>query len=98
MISLHPNKGENPYTSGMRCQHATSLIFSKLNSMLDIDLAEKMTRLQTYNDLALKTFIKNLIGQLQSNVRLRNPNTLEQAMSCVIEEEYFLYIQNKIRI
>lgn len=42
------------------------------------------------NDLALKAFIRGLGGQIQNNVRLRDPDSLEKAMSLIIEEEDFL--------
>lgn len=49
-----------------------------------------------YNPVTpVKTFIRGLQGQLQNNIRLRNPKSLEQAMSFVIEEENFLYSANK---
>lgn len=94
LIVLRPNKNEAPYSFGMRCQDARSLIISKLNT-LPITVEEKTVRLQTYDDLALKTFIRGLAGHIQNNIRLRNPTSLEQAMSFVIEEENFLYSQNK---
>jgi hypothetical protein len=47
-----------------------------------------------YNKLALKTFIRGLQPQLQNIIRLRNPDTLEQAMAYVTEEENFRYTQN----
>lgn len=89
LLALKP-KNESPYTFGMRCQDARSLIISKLNSMA-MSNEEKLIRLKTYDDLALKTFLRGLSGQIQNNVRLRNPQNLETAMSLVIEEENFLY-------
>lgn len=94
LIALRPNRNETPYNFGMRCQDARSLIISKLNS-LGLDPAERNIRLQNYDDLALKTFIRGLSGQVQNNVRLRNPENLEKAMSLVIEEENFLYSQQR---
>jgi hypothetical protein len=47
-----------------------------------------------YNKIALKTFIRGLPPQLQSIVRLRNPDSLEHAMTYVTEEENFRYTQN----
>lgn len=91
LITLQINKNETPYNFGMRCQDARSLIVAKLNSLPGVPPEEKIIKMNTYNDLALKTFIRGLTGQLQNNIRLRNPNSLEQAMSFVIEEENFLY-------
>jgi len=94
LIALTPQKSETPYNFGMRCQDARSLIFSKLNS-LGLDDAERLIKIRNYEELALKTFIRGLTGQLQNNVRLRNPESLERAMSLVIEEENFIYSQNR---
>lgn len=93
LIILRPSKNETPYNFGMRCQDARSLIISKINS-LDLTKEEKLLRIQNYNELSLKTFIRGLSGQIQNNIRLRNPDSLEQAMSLLIEEENFLYSQN----
>lgn len=75
----------------MRCTDASSLLFAKLNLLPNIPSVDKHSKIHTYNDLALKPIIRSLTGQLQDNIRLRNPNSLEQAMSFVIEEESFLY-------
>lgn len=94
LISLSPNKNETPYNFGMRIQDQRSLIISKVNSS-SLKTEEKIIYLQSYDNLALKTFIKGLTGQLQNNIRLRNPDSLEKAMSLVIEEENFSYSQNR---
>lgn len=94
LIILKPDRNETPYNFGMRCQDARSLVFSKLN-MLSLNPAEHTIKIANYEELALKTFIRGLSGQLQNNIRLRDPKTLEKAMSLVIEEENFLYSQNK---
>jgi len=78
----------------MRCQDARSLIFTKLNS-LNLQPTDRILRIRNYEELALKTFIRGLSGQLQNNIRLRDPNSLEKAMALVIEEENFLYAQNR---
>lgn len=97
LIVMRPNKNETTYNFGMRCQDARSLIISKLNTM-GMPNIEKIIHLRSYDDLALKTFIRGLSGQIQMNVRLRNPDSLEKAMSLVIEEENFLYSQNRSNI
>lgn len=94
LINLRPHKNETPYNFGMRCQDARSLVISKLNT-LPYDAAVKRIHMQNYNELSLKTYIRGLTGQLQTNVRLRNPDSLESAMSFVIEEENFLYSTQK---
>ena len=95
LISLCPYKNETPYNFGIRCQDARSLVISKINQST-LSGAEKIIHLQNYDHLALKTFIRGLNGQLQNNVRLRNPDSLEKAMSLVLEEENFLYSQQRL--
>lgn len=90
LIYLKPNKTETPYQFGMRLQDARSLLASKINSS-ELKIDEKLIHLKNYDDITLKTFIRGLNGQLQNNVRLRDPKTLESAMNLVIEEENFLY-------
>lgn len=94
LISLTPGKSETPYNFGMRCQDARSLIFTKLNS-LNLQQNDRILRIRNYEELALKTFIRGLSGQLQNNIRLRDPDSLEKAMTLVIEEENFSYAQNR---
>lgn len=94
LIVMRPHKAETAYNFGMRCQDARSLIISKLNT-LGMPNNEKIIHLRSYDDLALKTFIRGLTGQIQMNIRLRNPDSLEKAMSLVIEEENFLYSQQR---
>lgn len=94
LIILRPLKSESPYDFGVRCQDARSLVISKLNSST-MTQAEKLIYIKNYNDLALKTYIRGLPPFLQNNIRLRNPDSLEKAMSLVIEEQNFLYSQNQ---
>lgn len=94
LIVLRPHKSESPYNFGMRVQDSRSLIVAKINSINMIP-EEKILNLKNYDDLALKTFLRGLNGQLQNNVRLRNPDSLEKAMSLVIEEENFMYAQQR---
>lgn len=93
LIVLRPFKNETPYNFGMRCQDARSLIISKINSLPQG--RDKAIKIENYNKLALRTFIRGLPHFIQNNVRLRDPDTLEKAMSLVIEEENFLYSQNR---
>lgn len=95
LISLCPNRNETSYNFGIRCQDARSLVLAKLNSLEGITAEEKDIRIKSYDDLALKTYIRGLTGNIQTNVRLRNPENLETAMSLVIEEENFLYYTNR---
>lgn len=94
LIALRPQKNETPYNFGMRCQDARSLITSKLNCCTYTE-PERKIRQSNYDELALKTFIRGLPPFIQNNVRLRDPDKLEKAMSLVIEEENFLYTNQR---
>jgi len=89
LITTRPLKNESPISFGMRLQDARSLLFSKLNSTLQ-DNQEKLIKINHYDEFALKTFLCGLPYQLQLVVRLRNPNSLEQALAFVTEEQNFV--------
>lgn len=88
MLSLKINKNENPIAFGMRLQDTRSLLFSKLNAT-DEDRQTKLMKIQHYDSFALKTYINNLPYNIQLVIRLKEPISLEQAMSFVQEEENF---------
>lgn len=94
IITLRPFKNETIFNFGQRCQDVRELVRAK-TSILPITAAEKTVRIKTYDDLALQTFIRNIPGNIQMMIRVKNPQTIEQALSMVIEEENFLYSQNK---
>lgn len=58
---------------------------------MDISDEERTLKGRNYDNLALKTFTR---GQLQLSVRLRNPNSLKNAIALVVEVEKFLCCQN----
>lgn len=95
LLALQPHKNENPYEFGKRIQLVRSQIASRINSLAEnvMDMRSKILNLNNYDNLSLKTFIRGLRGNLQTTIRLRNPVTLEQAMSYVVEEENFYYAQ-----
>lgn len=95
LITLCPTRNETPYNFGMRCQDARSLLHAKLN-LSNTTAEEKKFHISNYNNLALKTFIRGLPNSVQTNVRLRKPDSLEIAMSYVIEEENFMYSTNQL--
>lgn len=78
---------------GLRIQDARRLLFSKLNSTIT-DVQERSIKILHYDNFALKTFIHGLPYNLQLVVRLKNPTSLEQAMSFVTEEENFINFYN----
>lgn len=95
MIAMKTFKNETFLAFGQRIQKARSAIASKLISM-NIDIAERNFLIKNYDDLSLKTFIRGLSGRIQDMVRLRNPNSLELAISYVLEEENFMLNQKQM--
>lgn len=96
LLTLVPYKNEKPIEFGQRIQIAKSKLSFKIEStsIETMPLLTKEIHLKQYNQLALKTFIRGLTGNLQTTIRLRNPNSIEQAMNFVTEEENFRYTQN----
>ena len=90
LINLKRFKTETPMQFGMRIQDARSLLFAKLNASI-INAQEKQIKINHYEEFALKTFINGLPYFMQLPVRLKNPNSLEQALAFVVEEENFVY-------
>lgn len=54
---------------------------------------EFIFKINNYDELALKTFIRGLPRRKQDMVRLRNLNSLELATSLVLEKENFVWAQ-----
>lgn len=94
MLIMKPFKNESFVNFGQRIQKCRSQIASKLKS-LGLPVQECTFKLKNYDELALKTFIRGLTGRVQDMVRLRDPDTLEVAISHVIEEENFMLAQRQ---
>lgn len=94
LIMLKPFKNEPSLTFGMRIQDARSLLFAKLSATNEAENV-KIIKIQHYDNFALKTFINGLPYNMQLVVRLKEPASLEQAMSLVREEENFIYFKNQ---
>lgn len=80
-----------------RLQMLRGKIATKLKAIpiTDMPLAAKEIRYAHYDQMALNTFIKNLHPfNLQMAIRLRNPTTLEQAQTFLIQEENFQRLNN----
>lgn len=93
LISLKPLKNEKPLDFAERIQISRSRLASKINSIPinEMSNAAKIIHLEQYDSTALKTFVRGIRGHLQSIIRLRNPQSLEDAVNYVIEEENFQY-------
>lgn len=96
MMALQPSKNESFLNFGQRIQRSRSAIASKLIA-LNLSKEERTFQIKNYDDLSLKTFIRGLSGRVQDMVRLRNPNSLEVAISYVLEEENFMLNQKQFR-
>lgn len=94
IISMKPIRNEPIQNFALRLQDARSLLCIKINNSDDLDPV-KLIKIQQYDELCLKTFINNLDYHTQLVVRLKNPNSLEQAMAFVREEENFLKFKNQ---
>lgn len=94
LIALKPNKNESFVEFGQRIQKVRSSISCKLKSQ-NLSLAQRQFRMENYDELSLKTFIRGLTGRIQDMVRLRAPDTLELAISYVLEEENFMHNQRQ---
>jgi len=94
LMALRPRRNETAYQFGVRCQDVRSLLQSRLK-LKEADVTVRTVKNNLYDDLALQTFLQGLPRHLSLPVRLRNPQNLEVAMSLVIEEENFLYAQQR---
>lgn len=95
LITASPLRNESPLEFGRRLQIIRSRVATKINALPNalMNLQAKLINLNQYDNLSLKTFIRGLTGQLQTVIRLRQPDSLETAMTYVTEEENFKYVQ-----
>lgn len=94
LATLKPLQNETLLNFGNRIQDTRSLLFTKLNETID-DAQIKLIKLQMINETACKTFINHLPYHIQLAVRLKTPDSLEQAMSYTIEEQNFIEYRNQ---
>ena len=88
------NKGESTLDFAKRLQLLRSRLAQKLTTISENQRpnASKIIYLNQYEQIALRTFIRNLPGNFESVIRLRNPDSLETAVTLITEEEHFQYI------
>ncbi|KAH1020763.1 hypothetical protein HUJ04_010372, partial [Dendroctonus ponderosae] len=94
ILTLKPDKNESPLQFGIKIQDARSLLFSKVNTSNDIREL-KLLKISEYGNLAMKTFISGLNYHMQLVVRLKNPNSLEEAIALAQEEENYINYKNR---
>lgn len=97
IVTMRPLKNENSLQFGIRLQDARSLLYSKVNASNE-SRDVKLLKINEYGKLTMKTFINGLDYHMQLVIRLKNPETLEEAMSYATEEENFIYFRNRHNI
>ncbi|KAJ8978468.1 hypothetical protein NQ317_016994 [Molorchus minor] len=88
LTSIRPNRNERPYNFGLKLQELRAAIIAKINDDFP-DIGLRNLQIQNYNDIAKTMFITNLPINVQTIIRMRNPNSLEDALNLVLEEEEF---------
>lgn len=91
LITITQHRNESLIDLSERIKLIRSKLNSKIRADSNLDANMKLIYLNQYDKLALNTFIRNLRGEIKTIIRLRNPSTIEQAISLVIEEENFNY-------
>lgn len=78
-----------------RIQHVRSTLIAKVNEIDNIH--DRTAKTMIYNNTSLNTFLYNLPENMIRIVRLRDCDTLEEALSVVTEEVNFQYQYNSKR-
>lgn len=94
IITMKPHKHENSLQFGIRLQDARSLLYSKINASND-PREVKLLKITEYGKLTTKTFINGLDYNMQLVIRLKNPQSVEEAITHAVEEENFIYFRNR---
>lgn len=93
LMHLRQGKLESPVHFGHRCQDLLSLLLNKIqlteNNANILELKKNLFEKQ-----ALNAFLRGLHSNLP--IRLRNPQTLEQAIAFTIEEQNFAYARRNL--
>lgn len=99
LLMAHPNRNEPPLEFAKRLQVLKSNLVQRINSLTveEMDENTKLIHLRQYDTMSLRTLIRNLPGNLQQTIRLKNPTNIETAISYIIEEENFFNYQNNFR-
>ncbi|CAH0560391.1 unnamed protein product [Brassicogethes aeneus] len=93
LFMARPFKNESLLDFGKRLQVLRSNLAQKI-SLQNIDAASKKIYIENYDKLTLRTYIRGLSPQIQCIIRLKNPTSLEEALTYITEEENFQYTQN----
>lgn len=83
------HKNENLHSFGSRLQLIRSKVTHRIINDTRLNQNDKTCRINHYNKVARDTFISECTGTLKNNLHLKNPDTLEDAMTYVSEFENF---------
>lgn len=92
--SLKINKEENYVEFCHRLKKIQSSLLLKLNETINEE-AVRIAKQEIYKKTALKIFIYNMPVHLMRLLRLKNVNTLEDALKIVLEEQNFQIVYDK---
>lgn len=87
--TLKINNGESYLDFCVRIQHIKSTLLAKVNRIADVSL--RKSKITIYNHMAMNVFLYNLPEDLLRIVRLKGCDSLENALSIVLEEVNFLH-------
>lgn len=90
--TLKINNGESYLDFCNRIQHVKSTLIAKVNLIDDVHL--RRSKITIYDHMSMNVFLYNLPEELLRIVRLKGSDSLEKALSIVLEEVNFLYQYN----
>lgn len=90
--TLKMNNGESYLDFCNRIQHVKSTLIAKVNLISDDNL--RKSKITIYDSMSMNVFLFNLPEDLLRIVRLKGCNSLEKALSIVLEEVNFMYQYN----
>jgi hypothetical protein len=93
--NLTPHRNEAPAQFGVRVQDARSLLLNKVTSTEEEP--RRSIKIELYDDVGLQTYLQGLdsYGDIGYQVRNRNPENLETAISHVLDIENMRYYGGK---
>lgn len=74
-----------------RLQKFTSHLLQRINSPMEMNQETKLVFLRPYEEMSLTTVMRNLIGSLQTTIRLKQPDFLNPSLSYIIGEQNLTY-------
>lgn len=78
-----------------RCVNLRSLLLDKI-SCSELPIEIKNTKLEMYNAMTLRSFLTGLNGNMSHLLRCKSPNSIEEAIHMVTEEENINYHRQQL--